>query len=139
MTLSTDLVDFTEQRAAITHVRFTVFSQEQGVDPAIDFDGLDKDAIHVLCSVDGKPVGTGRMLDDGHIGRVAVLSEYRSRGIGSRIMALLIDTARARAIGEVHLYAQVNAVPFYDRLGFSACGENFEEAGIMHTPMVLKL
>jgi predicted GNAT family N-acyltransferase len=133
--METALVSYAEHQDAIKLVRNTVFSAEQGVDPAIDFDGLDDDAFHVLCSDDGKPVGTGRMLDDGHIGRVAVISEYRSRGAGTRIMQLLIDTAKANNYKRIYLHAQVGAVPFYDKLGFFACGKNFEEAGILHTPM----
>ena len=133
--METALVSYTEHQDAIKLVRNTVFSAEQGVDPTIDFDGLDDDAFHVLCSDDGKPVGTGRMLDDGHIGRVAVISEYRSRGAGTRIMQLLIDTAKANNYKRIYLHAQVGAVPFYDKLGFFACGKNFEEAGILHTPM----
>ena len=139
MTIQTNLVDYVEHQTAITLIRFSVFSQEQGVDPAIDFDGLDREALHVVSYDDDEPVGTGRILEDGHIGRVCVMPRYRSRGIGTRIMEVLIETAREKGIKEVHLYAQVDAVPFYDRLGFSACGENFEEAGMMHTPMVLKL
>ena len=133
--METTLVSYADQQDAIRLVRMTVFSEEQGVDPAIDFDGLDDEAFHVLCRDNGNPVGTGRMLDDGHIGRVAVLSEYRSRGVGTKIMQLLIDTARANNYRRIYLHAQVGAVPFYDKLGFFACGKNFEEAGILHTPM----
>jgi hypothetical protein len=136
--MNTALVCFPEHRDAIMQVRNTVFTLEQGVDPAIDFDGFDHEAIHVLCSDNGVPVGTGRMLEDGHIGRVAVLGEYRSRGIGTRIMTLLIDTARAGAFDRVFLFAQINAIPFYDKLGFAVCGENTMEAGIVHSPMELR-
>ncbi len=134
-----DLVSFDAQLPAIRHVRTTVFTLEQGVDPAIDFDGLDAEAVHVLCTDNDQPVGTGRMLDDGHIGRIAVLADYRAQGIGRLLMQTLIDTARARHYDNVSLYAQVNAVPFYEKLGFKANGENFTEAGIEHTPMELKL
>lgn len=136
--MKTALVTFPEHRDAIMHVRNTVFTVEQGVDPAIDFDGFDHEAIHVLCSDNGVPVGTGRMLDDGHIGRVAVLGEYRARGVGTQILTLLIDTARAGAFDRVFLYAQINAIPFYDKLGFTICGENIMEAGIVHSPMELR-
>jgi predicted GNAT family N-acyltransferase len=133
--MKTDLVSFSDHQDAITLIRYTVFSLEQGVDPAIDFDGLDAEALHVVCSDNGTPVGTGRMLDDGHIGRVAVLNEYRSRGAGTGIMTELINTAREKKFIRVYLYAQVNAVPFYDKHGFTVCGRNFMEAGIMHTQM----
>jgi hypothetical protein len=136
--MKTALVCFPEHRDAIMRVRNTVFTLEQGVDPAIDFDGFDHEAIHVLCSDNDLPVGTGRILNDGHIGRVAVLAEYRSRGVGTQIVTLLIDTARAGAFDRVFLYAQINAIPFYDKLGFAVCGENTIEAGIVHSPMELR-
>ena len=71
-------------------IRNTVFSGEQNIKPEIDFDGNDSSAFHVLIFVDGKSAGTGRMLNDGHIGRVAVLNEYRGKGLGSRIIKSLI-------------------------------------------------
>lgn len=135
MDIILELVSYNDQQAAITHIRHTVFTVEQGVDSAIDFDGLDPEAIQILCTINGKPAGTGRMLDDGHIGRIAVLPEYRSQGVGTQIMSRLMDTARARLFMRIYLYAQVNAVDFYRKLGFATCGENFEEAGILHTPM----
>lgn len=134
-----DVVSFAAHEDAIRHIRYTVFTVEQGVDTALDFDGLDDKAIQVLCTDNGLPVATGRMLNDGHIGRVAVLSDYRDKGIGAGIMNTLIETARAQRFREVYLYAQVSAVPFYEKLGFEATGDNFTEAGILHTPMSLGL
>jgi predicted GNAT family N-acyltransferase len=134
-----DVVSFAAHEDAIRHIRHTVFTVEQKVDTTLDFDGLDDKAIQVLCTEQGLPVGTGRMLNDGHIGRVAVLREYRNKGVGSGLMKTLIETARTRRFREVYLYAQVTAVPFYEKLGFEATGDNFTEAGIRHTPMSLGL
>jgi len=134
-----DVVSFAAHEDAIRHIRHTVFTVEQKVDTTLDFDGLDDKAIQVLCTDQGLPVGTGRMLNDGHIGRVAVLREYRDKGVGAALMKTLIETARTRRFREVYLYAQVTAVPFYEKLGFEATGDNFTEAGILHTPMSLGL
>jgi len=134
-----DVVSFAAHEDAIRHIRHTVFTVEQKVDTTLDFDGLDDKAIQVLCTDQGLPVGTGRMLNDGHIGRVAVLREYRDKGVGAGLMKTLIETARTRRFREVYLYAQVTAVPFYEKLGFEATGDNFTEAGILHTPMSLGL
>ena len=134
-----DVVSFAAHEDAIRHIRHTVFTVEQMVDTTLDFDGLDDKAIQVLCTDQGLPVGTGRMLNDGHIGRVAVLREYRDKGVGAGLMKTLIETARTRRFREVYLYAQVTAVPFYEKLGFEATGDNFTEAGIRHTPMSLEL
>jgi len=134
-----DVVSFAAHEDAIRHIRHTVFTVEQKVDTTLDFDGLDDKAIQVLCTDQGLPLGTGRMLNDGHIGRVAVLREYRDKGVGAGLMKTLIETARTRRFREVYLYAQVTAVPFYEKLGFEATGDNFTEAGILHTPMSLGL
>ena len=70
----------------IKNVRNTVFTDEQHIDPDLDFDGQDRDAVHVLILCNGKYVGTGRMLKDGHIGRLAVLKEYRGQGLGAKMV-----------------------------------------------------
>ena len=137
--ISISVTTFKEQQETIQSLRHRVFTQEQGVDPVIDLDGQDHQATHVLALADNKPVGTGRMLDDGHIGRIAVLKESRQQGIGKQIMETLIRSARKQGIASVFLGAQVDAVPFYENLGFSRSGDNYIEANILHTPMFLEL
>lgn len=124
-----------ESEKCIRSIRESVFINEQGISPEIDFDGLDGSAIHALVSIDGKPVGTGRMLKDGHIGRVAVLSEFRGQGLGAKIVLSLIDEATIQGYERVYLGAQKQAIDFYVKLGFSPFGEEFVEAGIVHLSM----
>lgn len=132
----TIIVGFDERYApAIRGVRNAVFTNEQGIAEEIDFDGQDVDAVHVLVSCDGKPVGTGRMLNDGHIGRLAVLREYRGRGMGTRAVLALVEEAKARGLNRVYLGAQKHAVGFYQELGFSAYGDRYVEASIEHMHM----
>ena len=129
-----------ESRAALGTVRYTVFIEEQRVPEALEWDGLDESCHHVLVTAAGnRPVGTGRMKPDGHIGRMAVLKDCRGQGIGSAILTALLDIARQQQWSDVYLYAQVAAIPFYEKHGFTANGEQFMDAGIPHRNMVRRL
>jgi predicted GNAT family N-acyltransferase len=120
-------------------IRNTVFSSEQNINPDIDFDGKDSSAFHVLIFVDGKSAGTGRMLNDGHIGRVAVLNEFRGKGLGSRIIESLIREAIKNRFVRVYLGSQKHAFIFYTKLGFTPFGKEYIEANIAHISMEKKL
>jgi predicted GNAT family N-acyltransferase len=119
----------------IRNIRNDVFTREQHIDKDVDFDGQDGDAVHVLVVCKGKHVGTGRMLQDGHIGRLAVLREYRGRGLGAEAIRALIEEAENLGMERVYLGAQKHAVGFYQKLGFSVCGEPYIEANIEHIHM----
>lgn len=125
--------------AALREVREAVFVREQLVPLALEWDGIDADCVHVLAEIDGAPVGTGRLLPDGHIGRMAVLRESRANGIGSAMLTELIAIARSRGMRLLVLNAQTHAMAFYRRFGFSPDGEEFLEAGIPHTRMIRTL
>ena len=100
-------------------------------------DGLDEHAYHVLAfASDGTPIGTGRLLQDAHIGRMAVLKEWRRRGVGSAMLDVLLVAANKMGYGEVKLNAQTRALNFYLRKGFTSQGEEFMDAGIPHISMV---
>ncbi len=127
-------------REALRHVRETVFVEEQGVPLALERDGLDETAFHLLAEdAAGNPVGTGRLLPDGHIGRMAVLKPWRGRGVGSALLRGLVEEGRRRRLERLVLHAQVTALPFYRRHGFVAEGPVFDDAGIPHRRMVLRL
>jgi predicted GNAT family N-acyltransferase len=119
----------------IERIRNDVFTREQHIDSDIDFDGQDGEAVHVLAAYDGKNVGTGRMLRDGHIGRLAVLQAFRGRGLGAAVVQTLVKEAVSLGMGRVYLGAQVHALGFYEKLGFSVCGGSCVEAGIEHVHM----
>ncbi len=120
-------------------IREKVFIEEQQVPLQLEWDGLDMGATHWLVDVDGKTVATARMLDNGHIGRMAVLADYRHKGIGSALLKSVIATGRQRGLAELILNAQTTAIPFYTKQGFHAEGDVFDDAGIPHRRMRLTL
>ncbi len=121
-------------------VRRAVFIVEQQVPEALEWDADDAVSTHVLAlDAAGHPIGTGRLLPDGHIGRMAVSAAWRRHGVGQAILHWLIDCARTRGDAAVHLHAQTHALGFYARAGFVAQGAVFMEAGIPHRAMTLRL
>lgn len=129
-----------DNEAALRMIRETVFMREQQVPEELEWDGLDGNALHLLArDRRGNPIATARMLEDGHIGRVAVLSLWRGHGIGRAMMQCLLQIATERSLHTVHLDAQAEAVPFYQRLGFTVYGELFMDAGIPHRHMHITL
>jgi len=127
-------------RHALHAVRRTVFIEEQHVPEALEWDDDDAKSRHVLAlSVHGDPIGTGRLLPDGHIGRMAVLREWRGKGVGSAILRALLDLARQDGLHTIRLNAQTHALSFYARHGFNAIGDEFMEAGIPHREMQIRL
>ena len=125
-------------------LRKEVFVQEQGIDPALEWDEEDAHCVHaVLRNSLGVAVATGRLLPShqgvAKIGRMAVLRRLRETGLGRQVLLALVAQARQRGDAQVLLHAQQSAQGFYDRLGFMPQGEPFEEAGIGHMAMVLNL
>lgn len=117
----------------LREVRTEVFIEEQNVPPEEEWDGLDDQCLHVLAmDEDEQPIGTGRLLPDGKIGRMAVVKEWRGKGVGAAILELLMNEARDRGHAQVKLAAQTHAIPFYEKFGFEAYGDEFPDAGIPH-------
>ena len=132
--------DWAKDSAAIRAVRNEVFSVEQGISAALDFDGRDQECVHVLARLgDSTPVGTARMLPDGHVGRIAVTKPWRGRGVGSSLVEYLCEAAGERGLDQVFLHSQVQAAGFYTGLDFEVRGDAFMEAGIEHVLMVRNL
>lgn len=127
--------DWNADRAALRAVREQVFVREQGVPIELEWDEFDPLCQHVVAEAAGQAIGAGRLLPDGHIGRMAVLEPWRGQGVGSALLKSLLQVARDRGIRRVRLNAQSRAVAFYARHGFVAEGEEFIEAGIPHRSM----
>ena len=135
-----ELMPWNEARAEASVIRDTVFVDEQKVPAEMEMDELDPRCVHALAySEERRAVGTGRLLPDGHIGRMAVLKAWRRKGIGGAILERLVAAALERGDREVALSAQIHALEFYRRHGFVEEGEVYEEAGIVHQAMRRKL
>lgn len=122
-------------RGLIRTVREQVFIQEQQIDPEIEFDDLDSAAVHVLVMDGDQPLGTGRILSDGHIGRIAIMKAARGQGLGAKVVQALVEYAQQQGYPRVDLGAQTHAVDFYRKLGFMPYGDEFMEANIPHQAM----
>ncbi|MER6345547.1 GNAT family N-acetyltransferase [Streptomyces sp. NPDC001595] len=136
-------------REACFAVRKEVFVAEQGVPEDLEYDAYDATALHVLAvRADGVPLGTGRLLYGagaaertggdlglGSLGRLAVTREARGLGVGVALVRAIEDAARARGLTAVDLHAQTHALGFYERLGYTAYGPEYLEAGIPHQAM----
>lgn len=131
-----ELLPWESARAQASRIRFDVFVREQGVPREIELDEHDAGSLHALAfEREAGAVGTGRLLPDGHIGRMAVLAPWRGHGIGSALLECLAEAARNRGDTELLLSAQVHAVEFYRAHGFQPVGEIYLEAGIAHLAM----
>jgi predicted GNAT family N-acyltransferase len=133
------VADWSADRRELEHIRRTVFVEEQEIPEKDEWDDEDAGSVHVLARLNRDPVGTGRLNPAGKIGRIAVFPGQRGRGIGTQILLRLLQEARRLGIREPYLHAQVQAVPFYEKLGFKCRGDAFDEAGIPHVRMSLVL
>ena len=135
-----EAVEYARQRDDLLRVRETVFVQEQQVPLEEERDALDPLCSHVLARDDaGQPIGTGRLTPEHRIGRMAVLREWRGRGVGDALLVALLEQARLQRWPELTLNAQVSAESFYARHGFVPYGPRFHEAGIEHQAMRRRL
>ena len=145
MTLSLQNFDIKEadwetDKQALLNLRKLVFIIEQSVPPEEEFDGLDDSSWHWLVhDYNKQPIGTGRLLKTGQIGRMAVLEHHRGEGIGAAILGTAVEKARTLGFEQVFLNAQVHAIGFYQKAGFVETGPRFDEAGIQHQKMIQML
>ncbi|MGH8130390.1 MAG: GNAT family N-acetyltransferase [Steroidobacteraceae bacterium] len=129
------LTTWDADRPVLERIRREVFIQEQKVPESDEWDEDDAVSVYVLASLNREPVGTGRLNPAGKIGRIAVIAGLRGRGIGALILRRLLEAARDLGIRKPYLHAQLQAVPFYEKLGFRSEGDVFDEAGILHVRM----
>lgn len=132
------LGDWETLKADAQAIRIEVFVVEQNVPAELEMDEMDAVCLHAVAyDPSGLAVGTGRLLPDGHIGRMAVRKVARGAGIGGLLLQALMAQAKARGDRAVALNAQTQAAPFYQRHGFAIEGDEFSEAGIPHVEMRL--
>lgn len=129
-------IDYQRGLEALRAVREPVFVQEQQVPLDLEWDDLDPHCVHVLArDAAGHPIGTGRLTPERKIGRMAVLREWRGRGVGEALLQALLYEAQHHRLPDVRLHAQVSALGFYAKYGFVPEGPRFMEAGIEHQSM----
>ncbi len=116
-------------------VRDAVFIGEQGIPEHLEHDEHDEFLHHIVVFVNVSPVATGRLDENGKIGRVAVLHQYRKKGFGKIVMEGLEARAQSVGVNKVFIHAQSEVIPFYVRLGYLASGDAFFEAKISHQRM----
>lgn len=127
-------------RKAIKAIRTEVFVLEQRVPEDDEFDDDDPEARHYLArDNEQKTIGTARLTADGRIGRMAVKQSWRGCGVGDALLRSAIEDARSRRLPEIRLAAQTHAIGFYQRLGFEAYGDEFDDVQIPHRWMKLTL
>lgn len=120
---------------ALLALRYDVFVIGQDVPADLEYDANDPSYDHAVALLDGQVVGTGRLLPEGVIGRMAVADSVRGQGVGAAVLAVLEEQARERGLATVELHAQVHAVGFYDKAGYTPYGPVYLEAGIEHQSM----
>ncbi len=126
---------WSDDQSTLKAIRFEVFVQEQRVPAEEEIDAHDPVSIHAIAWTDGRAAGCGRLLPDGHIGRMAVRKPYRGVGVGAFVLQHLIERARQRGDREVVLSAQTHAIGFYEKFGFAVEGGEYLDCNIPHRDM----
>ena len=127
-------------------IRKCVCVEEQGVPEEMELDEFDLNARHALAYADSECIGTARLItlsgsvgSIGRIGRMAVLPRYRGQGVGKQLLETLLKVSHSQGIKQIELHAQVTVIPFYEQFGFIAQGDIYDEAGIPHRDMILRI
>ena len=129
--------------ARVRAIRRRVFVQDLGVPEQQEFDRADlpgEDTVYALLTADGAALGTGRLQGPAHeykIGRIAFLPSARGRGSGRCLVTALVRRAAQQGAWRVPVDARLEAVGFYEKLGFVPCGQPFMQRGMRHLPMEL--
>ena len=129
------ITSWQQDQAALRFIRDTVFIKEQQVPESLEWDEDDQECIHILVLDQQQPIACGRIKNNGHIGRMAVLKNYRRQGIGRLILDSLLKKAHQNNCHQIYLNAQTSACLFYQKQGFKIIGDEFLDANIPHYKM----
>ena len=133
-------VTWTSHQAALMLVREAVFIKEQHVPVDLEWDGLDEVATHLLVlDASSHAIACARILPSGHIGRMAVLKDWRGLGIGHAVLTHAIAFCQAQEFNTIQLSAQKHALGFYKQAGFVVSSSEYMDAGIPHYDMELSI
>lgn len=140
MSITVSFVAWAEAAPDLAHIRRRVFIEEQSVPESLEWDGLDETAKHVLArNQKGQAIGCARLLSNGRIGRMAVLQEWRGRGVARTMLETMLADLRRQNVPAASLSAQTHAIPFYEKYGFRVCSAIYDDAGMPHQDMRLSL
>lgn len=131
--------DWHTDKNRLSLIRRRVFIEEQNVPEELEWDDLDATSVHFLVTNNDKAIACARLTVAGRIGRMAVLAEYRGHGIGSQLLQAVLQKTHELKLNNIHLHAQVSAIAFYEKQGFSTKGDVFFEATIPHQEMFKKI
>jgi predicted GNAT family N-acyltransferase len=138
--LKIEIVKWIDGLSQLKNIREKVFIQEQKVTPQLEWDGMDEKAIHFLVFNDKAAIGCARAIvikDHMQLGRMAVLKEYRSQGIGSALIEKAMTTAKLNQLSAIYISAQCHAIDFYKKFGFEVTSDIYLDAEIPHRDMTL--
>jgi tRNA(adenine34) deaminase len=134
-TLHVKTATWQDDHSTLKAIRFEVFVEEQGVPAVEEIDKFDPISMHAIAWIDGVAAACGRLLPDGHIGRMAVRKAFRGKNIGGAVLEHLIERARQRGDRESVLSAQTHATGFYEKYGYTAYGPEYLDCDIPHRDM----
>ena len=133
-------VTWKSHQTALMSVREMVFIKEQYVPVGLEWDGLDEVATHLLVlDASSQAIACARILPSGHIGRMAVLKDWRGLGIGRAVLTHAIAFCQAQGFNTIQLSAQKHALGFYKQAGFVVSSSEYMDAGIPHYDMELSI
>ena len=139
--LKVEIVKWIDGYAPLSTIREKVFIEEQKVTPQLEWDGRDEEAIHFLAYQDEKAIGCARaFVIENHmqLGRMAVLKEYRNKGIGGTLIEKAVITAKLNQLSAINISAQCHAIDFYKKFGFEVISDIYLDADIPHRDMKLE-
>ena len=136
--VSIRIADWKKDREKLSAIRSRVFIEEQNVPEDMEWDEFDASATHFIAFEKDRAIACARLKTDGQIGRMAVLPGYRNRGTGKKLLQFVLREAAALKLKSVYLHAQVSALAFYEKQGFTAKDDIFYEANIPHREMLKK-
>ncbi|EIM20838.1 acyl-CoA N-acyltransferase [Wallemia mellicola CBS 633.66] len=138
--IKSEFGDKNELYEVCKNIRIEVFTKEQGFEDELDEN--EPTAEHIVIFVENKPAGTIRLVEKsgkGKLTRLAVLKEYRNLKLGGHLIKALIDKAKERGYKEILCHSQIPVVGLYQKYGFEVFGDEFDEDGAPHLPLVLKV
>jgi predicted GNAT family N-acyltransferase len=129
------LLKWEEAEPIAAPIRFAIFVEQQQAG-GIELDDLDKDSVHAVAYDDNrKPIGTARLLPSGQVGRMAVVKEWRRRGVGAALLEAFTEEARKRGYKSLVISAPLQAAEFYRSQGFVAEGKVQKVDGVLQQAM----